>query len=88
MADTPVGESGLKTPPNQEAANIEAYARTFQKCVNVAKRLVGDEKGTPLEIMNVAEVLFKQFYHDQVELAKSKHLVKFVQDMLQRTRGY
>lgn len=82
------GEDGAETqvakPPDQEAANIAAYARVYRKCFTVAQGIVKDAGGgDPVEI---AGQLFRQFQHDQIEMAKQNQLVNYLKTLAKGVR--
>lgn len=79
------GTATQVVPKDQETANIEAYARIFEKCLAIAER-IGKATGrqTSESILKIAETLFSQFYHDQIEIKKQSQLVDFLNDMIRR----
>ncbi len=78
--------SVAQRPPDQEASNIEAYARIFRKCLDAAKQIIADQGGDG-SVVEIAEAIFKQFYHDQVEMVKQQQLINMLKNMM-ASRGF
>jgi len=59
---------------DQMEANVAAYERAFGLCMQSAERLVTGLPGERRDrlVIEVAQCMFEQFWHDQVEMSKHK----------------
>lgn len=73
----------------QTLANIEQYGRIYTKCLNVAERIAtGTGRANSDSVLKIAETLFSQFFHDQIDMAKQRQIMAVLQQAMQRARGF
>ena len=90
MAET---ETKPEAPKTVEDANLDVYARTFEKCLQKAEEIVRGVNRGPLQrfgaqdVVAIAEAIFRQFQHDQIELAKQNDIVNYIQNLVNRRGG-
>lgn len=98
MAET---ETKPEVPKTVEDANLDVYARTFEKCLRRAQAIVNaltlelhrerERGGSGLslgskDVVEIAEAIFRQFQHDQIELSKQSDIINYIQNLV-RNRG-